>query len=237
MSVISSATSKTRSETARLTVLNEAEQISVPPWVKDLGSFRHWLDADDVPEQARIYYIKGEVFIDMTKEQVFSHVLVKTEYTIVLGGLVKAEQRGLFLVDGVRLSNLRADLSAKPDGTFIATETLRSQKVRLVQGKKEGYVELEGSPDMALEVISSSTVHKDTVLLRQAYWEAGIREFWLVDARREPLTFDILRHTGKGYVATRKQDGWVKSAVFGKSFQLMQRVNALGHPEYALAVR
>src|SRR5205814_3191780 len=100
-----------------------------------------------------------------------------------------------------------------------------------------GYVELEGSPDMVLEVISRSSVHKDTVVLRQAYWESEIREYWLVDVRREPLKFDILRHTAKGYAATRKQDGWIKSAVFGKSFQLTQGKSALGHPEFTLAVR
>ncbi|HZU36585.1 MAG TPA: hypothetical protein VFA18_11780 [Gemmataceae bacterium] len=55
-----------------------------------------------------------------------------------------------------------------------------------------------------------------------------------MDARQVPLKFDILRHTAKGYVATRKQDGWMKSAVFGKAFRLTQQVNQLGHPEYTL---
>ena len=90
---------------------------------------------------------------------------------------------------------------------------------------------------MVLEIISSSSVQKDTVLLRAAYWEAEIPEYWLVDARKEPLKFDILRHTAKGYVATRKQDGWLKSGVFGKSFQLTQSKDALGDPEFTLAVR
>jgi Uma2 family endonuclease len=107
----------------------------------------------------------------------------------------------------------------------------------LVEGAKGGYVELEGIPDMVLEVMSDSSVHKDTEQLRELYWQAGIREYWLVDARKEPLTFEILRHTAKGYIATRKQAGWLKSAVFGKSFQLTQRTDDLGYPEYRLAVR
>ena len=74
-------------------------------------------------------------------------------------------------------------------------------------------------------------------MLHQAYWEAGIREYWLVDARKQPLRFDILRHTPKGYVATRKQAGWAKSAVFGKSFRLTQETSADGHRTYTLAVR
>ncbi len=96
---------------------------------------------------------------------------------------------------------------------------------------------MEGTPDMVLEVVCARSVHKDTVVLRQAYWQAGIREYWLVDARQEPIRFDIFRHTAKGYSTTRKRDGWLKSAVFGKSFQFRQGLNALGHPEYTLAIR
>jgi Uma2 family endonuclease len=90
---------------------------------------------------------------------------------------------------------------------------------------------------MVLEVVSESSVQKDYEQLREAYWEAGIQEYWLVDARKEPLKFDILRHAPGGYVATRRQKGWVRSAVFGKSFQLSQATNDLGHPEFTLAVR
>jgi Uma2 family endonuclease len=173
----------------------------------------------------------------MSKQQVFSHVQVKTEFTIVVGGHVKARRLGHFIGDGLRIRHPEADISAVPDGTFISTQSLRSGRVRLIEGAEDGYVEVEGSPDMVLEVISDSSVRKDTVRLRELYWEAAIREFWLVDARHEPSTFDILRHTAKGYVATRKQAGWLRSAVFGKSFRLTQQVNASGHPVFTLAVR
>src|SRR5262249_21528154 len=100
--------------------------------------------------------------------------------------------------------------------------------VRLVEGMAEGYVLLDGSPDMVLEIVSSSSVRKDTKVLREAYWEAGIREYWLVDARQEPPKFDIFRHTSKGYVATRKQDAWIKSKILGKAFRLAQSTSARG---------
>ena len=82
-----------------------------------------------------------------------------------------------------------------------------------------------------LEVLSDSSVEKDIVILFDAYWQAGIAEYWLVDARKGPVRFDIYRHTSKGYVATRKQAGWVKSAVFSKSFRLSQRQGPLGYRE------
>jgi Uma2 family endonuclease len=218
-------------------IITDHAEIQIPAWVVDLESFRRWTDAEEFPEDGRICYLKGEVWVDMSREQVFTHNQVKLEYTLVVGGLVKTGRSGRFFPDGLRLINLAADISSVPDGTFISAESLRTGRVRFVEGAQEGYVEVEGVPDMVLEIISASSVHKDNVLLRQAYWEAGIREYWLVDARGESIRFDIFRYTPKGYVATRKQAGWLKSAVFGKSFRLSQRVDPLGHPEYTLAVR
>ena len=220
-----------------ITVINESKQVSVPNWVVDLESFRRWADADDFPEDGRIWYLKSEVWIDMSKEQIFTHLAVKREFFYVLTGLVKAGELGLFLPDGLLLSNEAADISGKPDATFVSTESIQAKQVRLLEGWDGGFVEMEGTPDMVLEIVSAGSVRKDTVVLRKAYWEAGIREYWLVDARREPIRFDIFRRGARGYTATRKRDGWIASAVFGKSFQLGQNINVVGHPEYALAVR
>lgn len=210
--------------------------VTIPLWVVDLDSFRRWAESEDFPEKGRFDYFQGKVWIDMSKEQVFSHVLVKTRITAVLSELVEANQSGLFLGDGVLLSNVDVDFAVKPDALYASNEALRD-RVRLLEGKGEGYVELEGAPDMVLEVVSDSSVRKDTEQLRRDYWQAGIREYWLVDARPHPLVFDILRHTPKGYRTTPRKDGWIKSAVFGKSFRLTRRTNALGHPQYTLETR
>ena len=45
------------------------------------------------------------------------------------------------------------------------------------------------------------------------------------------------RHAPKGYTATRKQGGWIKSAVFSSSFRLTCQMDDLAHPEYTLAIR
>lgn len=219
-----------------VTFVVESDQVSVPSWVTDLESFRRWADSEDFPETGRICYLNGEVWVDMSKEQIFTHALVKTKITAVLSALVEAEGLGLLVGDGVMLSNVDVNFSYVPDAIF-ASEAALEDRVRLLEGKTEGYVELEGSPDMVLEVVSRSSVHKDTVELRLAYWEAGISEYWLVDARSDPLTFDILRHTPKGYRAAAKKGGWVKSAVFGKYFRLTQRLTTGGRPEYKLEMR
>lgn len=212
------------------------DHVKIPLWAIDLDSFRAWVDRDDFPDKGRIDYIKGEVWVDMSKEQFFTHVAVKTEITRVLANLVKITRTGLFFVDGGLLTNVDADIAVKPDSVFVS-HSARQDRVRLLEGTKGGYVEMEGSPDMVLEVVSDSSVRKDTHQLREDYWEASIREYWLVDARKEPLVFDILRYTPKGYRTTPRKDGWIKSNVFGKSFRLTQQTNEYGDPEYTLEVR
>lgn len=215
----------------------EQGEVRIPSCVVDLESFRRWVDADEVDEKIRIGYLNGEIWVTMSKEQLFTHNRVKTAYTVVMGGMVEAAQLGYFFSDGVRLSNLAANLSVKPDAVFASWDALKSERVLLVAGKQHGFTEIEGTPDMVLEVMSDSSIEKDDAILRDLYWQAGILEYWLVDVRGGKLRFDILHRGKKGYLATRRQSGWLKSAVFGRSFQLRKETDPLGHPRFVLAVR
>jgi Uma2 family endonuclease len=220
-----------------VTVVSERNQVSVPAWVTDLESFRHWADADDFPEMGRICFLQGEVWVDVSREQIFAHLGVKNAFSFTLTGLTVAAKSGLFIPDGLLVTNVLANLAVKPDGTFISFASLEAGRVQLVEGAEGGFVEVEGAPDMALEVVSDSSVEKDNEFLREAYWKAQIQEYWLVDARTDPLRFDIFKHGARGYVPVRKHGGWVKSAVFGKSFRLVKSQNAIGQPEFHLKVR
>ena len=79
---------------------------------------------------------------------------------------------------GARLTNVEADFSGLPDGLFFSHETLQASRLRLIAAPGGGWDELEGSPDMVLEVVSRSSAKRDMVTLREAYWKAGIREYW-----------------------------------------------------------
>ena len=220
-------------------IVAESGEITVPDWVMDIESFRKWVDSPEFPEKGRIWWLRGEVWADMSREQIFTHNAVKTEFTATLHSLSRREKLGRVFADGILLSNFAADISGNPDATFLSYDTLRSDRIRLIEGeqKTRGLVEIQGAADMVLEVLSKSSEHKDFVVLRKAYWEAGIREYWLVDARKDPMTFEILRHTARGYVSSKSQAGWVKSAVFGKWFFFTWMVGPDGHPEYTLHVK
>jgi Uma2 family endonuclease len=216
-----------------ITYVCEDGEFTIPADVTDIHSFRAWVDTADFPQRGRIWWLGGKVWADMSREQIFTHLAVKNEYAVVLTGLAK-KNRGLFLPDGLLLSNFAADIAGNPDGTFISSATLDSDRIRLVEGAETGYVEVQGSPDMVLEVVSDGSWQKDTILLRKAYWEAGIREYWIVDARKDPLVFETLRYSRRGYVAVRPLQGWLKSVVFGKSFQLTKITDRRGHPQFTL---
>jgi Uma2 family endonuclease len=221
----------------RNTVVTDDGRVTIPDTVVDLDSFRAWLDSGTVPEKAKTWFIDGEVWIDMSKEQIFTHVALKTEITSVLYSLTKANKTGRVLSDGVLVTNPAANLSGNPDAIFVAHETVTAGRVRLVPGKEGGFTEMDGAPDMVLEVVSDSSERKDNQTLLERYWTAGILEYWIVDARGDDLEFTIYRHGPKGYSAVRKQSGWAKSAAFGKSFKLTRVTDANGDPEFTLEVK
>lgn len=211
------------------------ESIRIPAKVMNLESFRRWARSDDFPLRGRFSYLEDEVWVDMSAEELYTHNRVKGTVSSVLTVMLETLRLGQFFHDRVLVTNASAGLSTEPDGTFVSFTSLRQKRVRRVRGAG-GYVELVGAPGMTLEVVSLSSVQKDTVVLRELYWLAGVAEYWLIDARGGALRFDILRRTKSGYASTSKR-GWQESRVFGKAFKLAVKPDEIGDPEYTLSVR
>jgi Uma2 family endonuclease len=214
------------------------DKIDTPEWVVDYDSFRRWLHSEEFPEEGLVCMINGTLWADLSMERFFDHGQVKAEVCRVLGNLMKETRFGRFAPDGTRYSHPETQLSTEPDGLVIATEKFADRRVELVAGAKGKDTELIGTPDLVIEIVSPSSEDKDTEWLMSAYHNAGIPEYWLIDAREEDdIRFDIYKHGKKGYSAGRKHGGWVKSAVLGKSFRLTQSEDELGNPEFTLEVR
>jgi Uma2 family endonuclease len=118
---------------------------------------------------------------------------------------------------------------------YISHKSRRAGQVRWEQGTES--LEVIGSPDMVLEVVSSHSIQKDTVVLRELYSRAAILEYWLVNPLHGELTFDILRNTDEGYVPARKVAGWTRSAVFRKSFRITPAKIGEELPKFRLHVK
>ena len=217
--------------------VREEYAIRIPASARTLDGFREWIRTADLPPCCRVSYLGGEVYIDMSPERIGSHSAVKVEITAVLYRLVQAADLGVFLPDGTLVTNRAADIANEPDALFLAAATLATGRARLVPAADgRDFVEVEGSPDMVLEVISPSSVGKDTIRLRERYHAAAIPEYWLIDARGDDLRFDLFRHTPNGYEATAATDGWLPSAVFGRQFRLDRARDRFGLWTYTLHV-
>jgi len=212
-------------------------EILIPGWVVDHDSYRRWAKSDDFPQSGRFSFIDGMIWVDLTMEEFFTHNQVKGEFSAVLGSLVKSIDLGYFGYDGNLWTHPEAGISTEPDGLFFCYETLQSGRVRLIDGAEHGYVEIEGSPNMVLEIVSDSSVRKDTTILKEKCARAGVDEYWLVDARGAELSFEIWRLHEGNYVAAPSEANWHASAVFGRSFKLEQDKDRLGHPRFRLIVR
>jgi Uma2 family endonuclease len=219
------------------TVIVDDIELDIPSWVKDLNSFREWVDDPDFPEKVPVWWLRGKVWADMSREQLFSHNVVRTAITSVLWQLLVEKENGVIWSDGAYVSNPDADIAGKPDMIFASHESLAEGRVALAEGRERGFVEIVGAPDMVLEVVSKSSVTKDKRDLFEAYWLAGISEYWLVDARQTPAVLGIWKHSANGYVAGKKSAGWIKSKVFDQSFRLIEKTDRSKLPTYRLEVR
>jgi Uma2 family endonuclease len=148
-----------------------------------------------------------------------------------------ARETGLLLIDSTRVVCEQAELSVEPDIVFVSHASLREGRVRLVpkaSGEPGRFVEIDGPPDIVVEIVSDTSVEKDTVRLPQAYHAAGVREFWLLDARVRPATFLIQRWTPAGFVPVAGVEGRQWSEPLGCGYRLESRGNALGGQDFDL---
>jgi Uma2 family endonuclease len=211
-------------------------KVDIAKWVVDLPSFRRWAWSEDFPQSGRIDLIDDTIWVDMTMEEFFTHNQVKTEFGFVLTELIRAQDLGYWVGDRMRITNPRARLSVEPDSAFASYETVQSGKLKMVEGKR-GVMELTCVPDMVLEVVSRTSVGKDTKVLFATYARSGIPEYWLVDVRGKELSFEIYRHGADGYAAVKKSRGWVRLEVFDREFRLTRATDKLGKPKFVLEVR
>lgn len=211
-------------------------QVTIPSCVHTLAGFREWAVSERFPDRGHISFIQGEILIDMSPEKVESHNQVKAEIDGVIGPLVKSLDNGKYYPDGLWITNDVADLSTEPDGTFICWETLESGRASIVakqDGGQDG-IEMRGSPDWVMEIVSDTSVEKDTVILPVGYHRAGVLEYWLIDARSDELQFTIFHRHQDRFEPADMENDWRESRVFDRNFRLTRERDRLGGWRYTL---
>jgi len=223
------------------TMLRIEDQVEIPMDLRSLADFRRWAVSDSFPERGRIDYLAGSIEVDMSPEDLHTHGKLKTQLIGVLWRRIEEADLGEFYSDRTRVSCPDVDVSVEPDLVLVTNESLDSGRVRLVPkagGGEDRYIELEGPPDLIVEIVSDSSIQKDTARLPGLYHAAGVREFWLIDARRADLAFCIHRPGASGYEpAPTAPDGFEYSAVLDRWYQLRRIRNRHGRIAFELHER
>lgn len=217
-----------------------AEDPRVPGWVHTLEAFRRWCQDDSFPEQGRIDYLEGNVEVDLSPEELYTHAAVKTTIAAELYSWFVKTDLGNVFSDRTRIVSPRAGLSAEPDVVVVLLSTIESGRVREVPSanNQDRIIELEGAPDLVVEIVSDSSVQKDRKHLPRAYAAAGIPEIWIVDARGRDLLFEVQLLGPSGYASQpRDPQGWAFSPLLDASCRLERRRNRLGRWAYELRTR
>jgi Uma2 family endonuclease len=213
--------------------------LRMPASATTLDGFRAWATSDEFPNRGRISFLGPEILIDMSPEELETHNKVKGAVSRGIENLNAELDLGEFYCDRTLVTHPAVGLSTEPDGVFVRYETSEAGRVQFVPRRDaEGqFMELTGTPDWVLEVVSRYSVRDDTVRLRELYHRAGIPEYWLIDAMGEDVVFQILTRRRAAYAVVRPRGGWHKSRVFPASFRLERQRNRVGRWKYTLRVQ
>ena len=210
----------------------------VPEAFPNHAAYLRWLAVTDVPEEVRIGYINGQVWAEVMAERALVHNRIKTAIAETVGPIIRQADLGIYFGDGMLFTSKKAKFTTYPDGMYISNESMDLKKATLT-GAKAGQrdTQLLGSPDLVIEVISDYSEDKDTEWLMAGYWNAGVGEYWLVDARSEPLRFSILKRMKKEFTPVPETGGWIESPTLKREFRFVPGKVKFGHPTYYLEVR
>jgi Uma2 family endonuclease len=216
------------------------EQLEIPS-IADLTDFRAWALSDDFPERGRIDYVAGRIEVDMSPEDLFTHGTLKLQVAGKIEHRVADLDLGHVFVGETRISSPEGNFSAEPDVVVISHEALDEGRVTLIPkstGEQGRFVEIEGGVDLIVEIVSDSSVTKDTKRLPAAYFQAGVRENWLIDARGERLVFHGERRGTHSFEpALVDENGFQRSDVLDCLVRLDRERHRRGHWAYRLLLQ
>ncbi len=222
-------------------IVLEPEGLEIPGGIVNLARFREWTSSEKFPDRGRIDWFAGRLEVDMSPEDLSTHGTPKSAIAVKIGTLIQETEKGFVFIDRTRFVCQSADLSVEPDVLVLLVATLESGQARLVPGAmvaEDRFIEIEGTVDLIVECISDSSAVKDKRRLREAYWNAGVREYWIADVREQTVEFEVLVHQAQGYQAALKNpDGFAHSAVLGHLVRLTRRSRAAGLVFYSLEIQ
>lgn len=140
-------------------------------------------------DDERYELLDGELFIPPAPSIAHQHVAMKL---------------GTRLDSYVEEANLGVVFSAPTDVVLTQTDVVQPDLI-FISSERAGIVttaNIQGAPDLIVEIRSDSTAERDETLKRQLYEECSVQEYWLVDPEARTITVLLLGEDGYAEAAT-----------------------------------
>lgn len=153
-----------------------------------------------LPEDKRYELMEGEFY--MVPSPTWAHQTISKKLFRILDDFITDHGLG-----EIRYAPLDVVLSevdvVQPDVLFVSKE-----RSRIISEKN-----IQGSPDLVVEILSPATAEKDKGLKRKLYAKYGVNEYWLVDPDKKSIE-----------VLTLGEAGFETAGIYGKGEALASRL-------------
>ncbi len=137
----------------------------------------------DLPDDGRRYeIIEGVLYVSNAPS--FEHQFVVTELIREIGNFVKEHNLGLVLTAPFEVHLSETTRPVQPDVIFIKADKRPAAGAQV----------FKGVPDIVVEVLSPSSVRTDRHIKFDAYEQAGVNEYWIIN----PKTHSVEVYTLSG---------------------------------------
>jgi len=220
------------------------DRLRIPRGTHTFAGFQAWVASGRLPEGGRIDYLAGDVEIEVSAAELHTHGAVQMAIAARLHTLFSERDLGEVFAGRARFSSRVAEVSAEPDVVGIFWESLEEGRLHYSAAGGVGdsgadrSAEIDGPPDLIVEILSDGSAGKDSERLPRLYALAGVRELWLIDARGSYLRFEIHALHGAAYLPVLPDaQGWSRSEQLGRSFRLTRLPTRGGTWRYLLEDR
>lgn len=132
-------------------------------------------DYYQIPEERRVELIDGVIY-DMSSPTSFHQMVAGLIYTKLLSHMLETGGKCLPMI-----SPLDVQLDCD-DRTMVQPDVI-------IVCDRDKIIErcVFGAPDFVIEVLSKSSSKRDSVIKLNKYMTAGVREYWLIDPKRQKV--------------------------------------------------
>lgn len=208
--------------------------IEIPWETRTLDGFRRWVATLD-ESGPRVSFASGRMHVEVSPQNYETHEPLVPAVNATLCALVRELDIGRYFLPPSWFTHEPTLLSTEPDGFLALWSSLENGDLRVNPDRR---TEMLGRPDMALEVVSDTSERKDLVEHVGDYATAGVREYWIADARGDEVIFRILALGADAVYREVVKDasGWLASPLWGCRFQLRRFVDRAGMTDFTLDI-